>query len=92
MKKILADCELCDLWGDKYYSLRIPIIKNYKGNLTKTKNYIPDSVKPYKKKIKKNDPLFEFALYDRKDKSQHGFLEYVLRKDKKDKAKKILII
>ena len=92
MKKILADFEIDDVWGYKRYRLNIPIIKNYKGNLTKTKNYIPDSVKPYKKKIKKNDPLFEFALYDRKDKSQHGFLEYVLRKDKKDKAKKILII
>ncbi len=92
MKKILADCEFIDSWGVKFYQLSLPIIKNYKGNLTKTKNYIPDSVKPYKKKIKKNDPLFEFALYDRKDKSQHGFLEYVLRKDKKDKAKKILII
>ena len=93
MKKVLADFELCDRWGDKYYSLRIPIIKNYKGNLTKTKNYIPYSAdKPYKKKIKKNDPLFEFALYDRKDTSQHGFFEYVLRKDKTDKAKKILII
>ena len=91
MKKVLANCEFIDLWGDKHYQLSIPIIKNYKGNLTKTKNYIPDSVKPYKKKIKKNDPLFEFALYDRKDKSQHSFLEYVLRKDKKDKAKKILI-
>ena len=93
MKKVLADFELCDRWGDKYYSLRIPIIKNYKGNLTKTKNYIPYSAdKPYKKKIKKNDPLFEFALYDRKDTSQHGFLGNVLRKDKTDKAKKILII
>ena len=94
MKKILADFEISeDPLGEKYYSLRIPIIKNYKGNLTKTKNYIPYSAdKPNKKKIKKNDPLFEFALYDRKDTSQHGFLENVLRKDKTDKAKKILII
>ena len=55
MKKILADFEISeDPWGEKYYSLRIPIIKNYKGNLTKTKNYIPYSAdKPYKKKIKK---------------------------------------
>ncbi len=93
MKKILADFEIDDVWGYKRYRLNIPNIKNYKGNLTKTKNCIPYSDdNPYIKKIKKNDPLFEFVLYDRNDTSQHGFLEYVLRKDMSDKAKKILII
>ena len=93
MKKILADFEIDDVWGYKRYRLNIPIIKNYKGNLTKTKNCIPyGDDDPYIKKIKKNDPLFEFVLYDRNDTSQHGFLEYVLRKDMSDKAKKILII
>ena len=93
MKKVLANFEIDDVWGYKRYRLNIPIIKNYKGNLTKTKNCIPYSDDdPYIKKIKKNDPLFEFALYDRNDTSQHGFMEYVLRKDKTDKAKKILII
>ena len=76
MKKVLADCEFIDLWGDKYYQLSIPIIKNYKGNLTKTKNYIPDSVKPYKKKIKKNNPLFNFPFMNGKKNSKISFLNY----------------
>ena len=103
MKKILADFEIDDVWGYKRYRLNIPIIKNYKGNLTKTKNCIPYSDdNPYIKKIKKNDPLFEFVLYDHLDRSQHGFLDYVLPighpkliqriTDRLNKAKKISII
>ena len=87
MKKILADF---DIYNGQY-RLKIPTIKNYKGNLTKTKNYIQGGEDDHDKKIKKNDPLFEFALYDRNDTSQHGFLEFVFKKDKSSKEKKILI-
>ncbi len=63
IKKILAN-----LSSDKeYHYLDIPKLKNYTGRLTLTKIYLNADKNDHNKKIKKNDPLVEFALYDNKD-------------------------
>ena len=53
--------------GEKYHDLQVPKIKNYTGRLTLTKIYLNADKNDHNKKIKKNDPLVEFALYDNKD-------------------------
>ena len=47
--------------------MQVPKIKNYTGRLTLTKIYLNADKNDHNKKIKKNDPLVEFALYDKKD-------------------------
>ena len=63
IKKILADYEP----GEKYHVVNIPKLKNYAGRLTLTKIHLNADKNDHNKKIKKNDPLVEFALYDNKN-------------------------
>ena len=68
IKKILVN-----LSSDKeYHYLDIPKLKNYirssdgrPGRLTITKIYLNADKRDHNKKIKKNDPLVELALYDK---------------------------
>tara|TARA_Y100001958_G_C21000712_1_gene384599 strand:+ start:122 stop:595 length:474 start_codon:yes stop_codon:yes gene_type:complete len=62
IKKILAGHRS----EEKYHDLYIPMLKNYEGRLTLTKTYLNADKDDHNKKIKKNDPLVEFALYDNK--------------------------
>ena len=71
IKKILADC----VSYDTIHKLSIPKLKNYEGRLTITKIYLYAVEKEHNKKIKKNDPLVEFALYDNKDLKNKSFGE-----------------
>ena len=61
IKKILAGHRS----DDEYHELYIPKLKNYEGRLTLTKIYLNADKDDHNKKIKKNDPLVEFALYDK---------------------------
>jgi len=63
IKKILANLSS----GEEYHDLQVPKIKNYTGRLTLTKIYLNADKNDHNKKIKKNDPLVEFALYDKTD-------------------------
>ncbi len=63
IKKILANHSS----DEEYHYLVIPKLKNYKGRLTLTKIYLNADKDDHNKKIKKNDPLVEFALYDNKE-------------------------
>ena len=60
---------------DTIHKLSIPKLKNYEGRLTITKIYLYAVEKEHNKKIKKNDPLVEFALYDNKDLKNKSFGE-----------------
>ena len=71
IKKILADC----VSYDTIHKLSIPKLNNYEGRLTITKIYLYAVEKEHNKKIKKNDPLVEFALYDNKDLKNKSFGE-----------------
>ncbi len=73
IKKILADC----VSYDTIHKLSIPKLKNYEGRLTITKIYLYAVEKEHNKKIKKNDPLVEFALYDNKDLKNKSFGETI---------------
>ena len=67
IKKILAHHSS----DEEYHYLDIPKLKNYvrsdgaPGRLTITKIYLNADKRDHNKKIKKNDPLVEFALYDK---------------------------
>ena len=63
IKKILAGYRP----DGEYHDLYIPKLKNYEGRLTLTKIYLNADKDDHNKKIKKNEPLIEFALYDKKE-------------------------
>lgn len=74
IKKILAH----HYSDEKYHDLQIPKLKNYTGRLTLTKIYLNADKNDHNKKIKKNDPLVEFALYDNKTLTGKSFGETFL--------------
>jgi len=90
IKKILAGHRS----DDEYHELYIPKLKNYEGRLTLTKIYLNADKDDHNKKIKKNDPLVEFALYDKealKGKSAGEIFFGELSDRWINKAEKILI-
>ena len=88
MKKIKANYII----EDEYYVLKTPTLKNYDGRLTLTKIYLKANKDDHNKKIKKNDPLFEFAAYEPgKEKGFKSILSFWAGDIFISKAEKILI-
>lgn len=88
MKKIRANYYI----QGEYYVLQTPTIKNYDGRLTLTKIYLKANKDDHNKKIKKNDPLFEFAIYEPgKEKGFKSILSFWAGDIFISKAEKILI-
>ena len=73
--------------------MQTPTLKNYEGSLALTKIYLNADKDDHNKKIKKNDPLFEFAPYEPgKEKGFKSFLSFWAGDIFISKAEKILII